>query len=157
MDKISKNPYQPPSSDIEQAGPHRSGPLKPAGRGRRFVNYLIDLTAIYASAILTGIILYSLFGEEWLAATFRRGFEYIFGAGLIFLSYTLFEGLFGFTPGKLATGTRVVSEDGSRPGLGSIVGRSLTRLVPFEPLSMFSGSQRAWHDRWPGTLVVVVR
>jgi hypothetical protein len=34
--------------------------------------------------------------------------------------------------------------------------RNLIRLVPFEPLSIFSRNNCPWHDRWSQTRVVLV-
>lgn len=68
--------------------------------------------------------------------------------------YVVFEGLFQVTPGKLITGTRVVDSNGHKPTFFQIFVRSLTRFVPFEPLSFFGSSKSGWHDRWSDTRVV---
>jgi uncharacterized RDD family membrane protein YckC len=70
--------------------------------------------------------------------------------------YLFFEGTFGATPGKMITKTRVVRFDGDKPRFGQIVGRTLSRFVPFEPFSFFSNNSQGWHDRWSGTRVVKV-
>lgn len=80
----------------------------------------------------------------------------LIGIATLVAYYVLFEAIFGRTPGKLITGTRVVTLDGAKPGFGQIIGRSFARLVPFEPFS-FLGSRGGWHDRWSGTRVVRVR
>ena len=67
------------------------------------------------------------------------------------------EGLFGFTIGKLVTGTRVVDEQGGRPTWRQVLIRTAMRFVPFEPLSAFGekGSEpRPWHDTVAKTRVV---
>jgi uncharacterized RDD family membrane protein YckC len=56
------------------------------------------------------------------------------------------------TLGKFATNSVVINEYGEAPELGSLVGRSFSRLVPFEALSCLS--DRGWHDRWSKTYVV---
>jgi uncharacterized RDD family membrane protein YckC len=57
-------------------------------------------------------------------------------AWLVMIGYYLgFEFLISATPGKLVTRTRVVGEDGSKPSLLRIFGRTLMRFVPFEPFS----------------------
>ena len=73
------------------------------------------------------------------------------------LYYVPMEGLFGFTVGKLVTGTRVVNAQGGRPTWGQAFGRTLCRLIPFEPFSLFfskDGEVRGWHDSVPKTWVV---
>ena len=70
------------------------------------------------------------------------------------------EGLFGATVGKWVTRTRVVDERGLPPSWRTAFLRSLARFIPFEPLSLlFAGADdpRGWHDRMPGTRVVLRR
>jgi uncharacterized RDD family membrane protein YckC len=69
--------------------------------------------------------------------------------------YVVCEALFGRTLGKVLSRSRVVMDSGERPPLGAILLRTLVRIVPFEPFSMFSG--HGWHDRWSGTQVVSSR
>ncbi|MEN1727213.1 MAG: RDD family protein [Pseudomonadota bacterium] len=154
--KDFRNPYQPPKSAILPERSDQAEPPVPVGRGRRFFNYLIDLLLIYVSAVPVGVLLFFVLGEEAMMSA-GPGFEYLVGITLIVGYYSFFEGLFAWTPGKLVTGTRVVNEDGDRPSFGQILGRSLTRVVPLEPFSMFSSTRRAWHDRWPATVVISVR
>lgn len=66
--------------------------------------------------------------------------------------YVLTEGLFGASPAKLLTETRILTDSGHQPGIGNILGRTICRYVPFESLSFFG--MRGWHDRWSGTQVV---
>ncbi|HEX2675275.1 MAG TPA: RDD family protein, partial [Polyangiales bacterium] len=71
--------------------------------------------------------------------------------------YIFFEAVFGRTPGKMLTGTRVVTVDGGTPSFTQILGRNLARYVPFEPFSFFGDDAVGWHDSWSGTRVVKVR
>jgi uncharacterized RDD family membrane protein YckC len=57
--------------------------------------------------------------------------------------YVAQEALWSRTLGKLITGTKVVNEDGSKLTFGRALGRTLCRLIPFEPLSFLGGSGRA--------------
>ena len=66
--------------------------------------------------------------------------------------YVLSESLFGTTPAKLLTETRVLTDTGDKPRIRNVLGRTLCRYVPFESLSFFG--MRGWHDRWSGTQVV---
>jgi uncharacterized RDD family membrane protein YckC len=56
------------------------------------------------------------------------------------------------TIGKFATNSVVINQFAEAPNYGSLIGRSFSRLVPFEALSCFS--DRGWHDRWSTTYVV---
>ena len=70
-----------------------------------------------------------------------------------FLSYLVFEGFFHASPTKFLTGTRVVnSETLAPPSFGQILGRTFSRLIPFEAFSFFG--KRGWHDSLPETTVV---
>jgi uncharacterized RDD family membrane protein YckC len=72
------------------------------------------------------------------------------------LYYLFMESVFGRTVGKLITGTKVIDLEGKRPSFLTLLGRSLARIVPFEPFS-FLGNDRGWHDRWSDTRVVDMR
>jgi uncharacterized RDD family membrane protein YckC len=67
--------------------------------------------------------------------------------------YLFFEVLFGATPAKFLTETRVLSRDGGKPGLHTVLLRTVTRYVPFEFFS-YLGRGDVLHDRWSGTMVV---
>lgn len=68
-------------------------------------------------------------------------------------SLRLFESMFGRTPGKLISRTRVIHADGPwKASWWRVLRRTLIRLLPFEVLSLKSGMM--WHDRWSGTRVV---
>ena len=69
------------------------------------------------------------------------------------LVYFLSELYTGKTLGKLITGTKVISTDDNNLTAQQILYRTLSRIVPFEPFSMFF-SNTAWHDDWSDTVVV---
>lgn len=75
------------------------------------------------------------------------------GLALYLTFYTGSELLFGKTPGKFATRTKVVNALGERPTFGWLVLRSLCRFVPLDAIS-FLIEQRGWHDQWSRTYVV---
>lgn len=157
------NPYRAPVASIAETTPQERLKIEHAGRWRRFFNLLID----YACSTLLSIILmipYALWlfangGEAALAELEEPNFlrDYVLAIGLMLLYYISMEGVFGFTVGKLVTGTRVVNEQGGRPNWGQIVGRSFSRLIPFEPFSLLlanDGECRGWHDSLAKTYVV---
>ncbi|MES2672479.1 MAG: RDD family protein [Pseudomonadota bacterium] len=161
------NPYHAPAAQIADALPQELLEIEPAGRWRRFFTLLIDYFC-FTLLELVGWALYvaSHYGQgaesmlaalEGLLEEPSRVRDYGIGLGVMLTYYIAMEGFFGFTVGKLITGTRVVTEDGGRPRWGQIVGRSFARLIPFEPLSvLFSNrkQRRGWHDSLPKTYVV---
>jgi len=111
-----------------------------------------------------GVMLFYRAIDYWLqSGAFRHllsGMESVFGTRLsliilgVILRLTYFmltEAIFGTTPGKLLTETRVITEHGDKPDAGTIIGRTFSRFVPFEPFSFFGA--RGWHDKWSGTMV----
>lgn len=150
------NPYAPPSSPVgEQLEPP---PLEEvATRGQRFANLILD----GLGSALVGIVLLTLVASVYPEVLTDNAvwFEYLFGSLMTLVYYVPCEALVGRTPAKLITGTRVVDAGGGTATFGQILGRTLARLVPFEPFSFLGGGARpaGWHDRWSGTLVVRTR
>jgi hypothetical protein len=73
---------------------------------------------------------------------------------LFILYYTLFEFFLDWTPGKVITGTRVVTDTGGAPSFQQLLVRAVVRLVPFEPLSFLGDPPIGWHDRWSRTRLI---
>jgi len=126
----------------------------PASMGIRFANHIIDyILSLFFCGILELIIVLvskgNLFGDsnmviQVFAILFLSRFYYLF-----------FEGIWQSTPGKWITGTKIVRTDGDKPHVGQILGRTLARIIPFEPFSFLTNpNPRGWHDRFSGTVVV---
>jgi uncharacterized RDD family membrane protein YckC len=153
------NPYAPPKADLD-AGPGLGAPelLPTAGLGARFLNFLID-------GIVARIVVVSVAGV--LAAFLRSSSPDVDGSTAIVVAvigfvaflgyYAVLEAAFGWTIGKLITGTRVVRFDGGKPRVAQIIGRTFARFIPFEPFSVLGSSNQGWHDSLSGTRVVRVR
>lgn len=123
----------------------------------RFAHYIID--AFIIGVILTGLDLF-LIDRHNLGVSF--GFEVngvlnnliptldkiIITVGYYFIC----EKFMQRTIGKFATNSIVINEYAEAPETGSLIGRTFSRLVPFEAFSCFS--DRGWHDRWSKTYVV---
>ncbi|GAB2768153.1 putative RDD family membrane protein YckC [Hymenobacter luteus] len=124
-----------------------------AGQGRRLVNLLIDYLAIFSMFFVLGIVM-GLAGQNELLEKMTDG---LMGQLLFILFslayYTVMEGLFGRTLGKMLTRTRVVTDEGTHPSFGTILKRSLWRFIPFDALS-FLGNAYGWHDSRSDTMVV---
>lgn len=142
------NPYEAPRADAgADANPFvaRVGGAAQASRGVRLGNLLIDTFCRVIVGVVLGVVLGT--AEKPLLGI-------ALSLGSMVGYYLFFEGLFQATPGKFITRTRVVDLDGNKPSFVSILGRTLSRFVPFEPFSFFSSTQDGWHDRWSGTRVV---
>lgn len=134
--------------------------VESANKWRRFFNLIIDTMVIYGIFAVVGVIAVAFGFEQvlaWIEGISRIG-DILLTAAVRFLYYTLFEGLFGFSIGKLITNTRVVDESGNRLPFGRVALRSLCRHIPFEPFSLlFSDDEirRGWHDSLAKSYVVV--
>jgi uncharacterized RDD family membrane protein YckC len=128
-----------------------------ATRTRRFFNFFIDMI-IYEVIMLfavfplmRAIVDPHVFDNFWVS--------FLFASIVQFAYYLMFEAWFQRTPGKFITGTKVVMADGSKPDLATLAKRTLTRIVPFNAISVYTGSEPDkkdtwWHDRWTATRVV---
>jgi uncharacterized RDD family membrane protein YckC len=142
------NPYAAPRTD--SAAPPSAVELPDASMGVRFLNFIIDqvVRLILMSAVGVGLLMGGVPINGGLLV--RSGVATL---GIV-VYYLFFEGLFAVTPGKLLTRTRVVDARGGKPRFLQILGRTFSRLVPFEPFSFFNNPAVGWHDRWSGTRVV---
>lgn len=135
-----------------------------ASTNQRFLNYLIDtLLMRFAIGYVTGYLLAlflmavspktanSWFGEGDLLA------GYIVALFNHLIYYSVCESAFkGLTLGKLITGTKAIREDGNEITFKDALLRTLSRLVPFEALSIWFGNG-LWHDTWTKTRVIKTR
>ncbi|MEN2399689.1 RDD family protein [Flavobacterium sp. MC2016-06] len=129
-----------------------------ASSGARFLNYIIDVISFVVLFFLIIMFLGVLIGlfeltglGAWLDNLGDLGWN-IIGIIILMSYYLMTEGLLGRSLGKFITGTVVVDENGEKPDFGTILKRSLCRLIPFDAFS-FLGS-RGWHDSMSDTYVV---
>ncbi|MGC4094529.1 MAG: RDD family protein [Polyangiaceae bacterium] len=139
-----ENPFAPPSAEAELGGSDTSeyddSYLRIASQGSRFVNLIVDGLLSQVVATVGGVV----FGEAAIFVTIPLLIGY----------YLFFEGMFGKTPAKWLTNTRVVTVDGAHPRFMQILGRILSRYVPFEAFSFLDSHPVGWHDKWSGTRVI---
>jgi len=131
-----------------------------AATSLRFANFIIDYIIITFISVFffvfLGIILTLITGNEELLSALidSKAWSYLLSAFVFVMYYFLMEKFVqGRTVGKLVTGTKVVTDAGDEPSTGDLLRRSLSRLIPFEPLSFFSKDGK-WHDNWTDTVVV---
>nr|WP_315145381.1 RDD family protein [uncultured Flavobacterium sp.] len=131
-----------------------------ASRGQRFLNYVIDTIIIYflifGVSFITAIIATYIGATgflDWLQNI--NGLEEYLIYFLIMIPYfTLMESIFSKSIGKFITKTMVVLEDGSKPESGTILRRTVCRIIPFDGLSFLGTPSRGWHDSITDTYVV---
>lgn len=134
--------------------------LTPVSRSTRFANLFIDMIVIqvlsYLAGVLIGIMAYSAGAFDNNNDLDGPGWDLLFTfsfVGLWLGYFTFMEyGANGRTLGKIATGTQAIREDGEKLTFTNAFLRSLSRLIPFEPLSGLG--YRPWHDTITKTIVV---
>jgi len=132
-----------------------------ASKGQRFANLIVDLIFRVVLMFLFGLVagFLALFGSDgllvWITEIGTLG-EQILGWTLMLIYYTVMEATTQRTIGKYISGTKVVMEDGSKPTIGTVLLRSLCRLIPFEAFSFFGDPSRGWHDTITNTYVIDV-
>lgn len=123
----------------------------------RFAHYFLD--AIIIGVISFGVSL--LFGEvlrSTNSTSIRLGgyyYNFIPTIDNIIITvgyYFICEKTMQRTIGKFATNSVVINQYADAPDSGSLLGRSFSRLVPFEAFSCLG--DRGWHDKWSKTYVV---
>jgi len=124
-----------------------------ASVGQRLTNYLIDVLIYYAILVILGIVAGMMSPEVFLEEGEGELIWYLVAIITLVAYYTLTEGSSGKTLGKRITRTQVISEDGESISYKTALLRTLCRMVPLEPLSIFFGGGM-WHDRWTRTKVV---
>ena len=130
-----------------------SSPITPVGSGytvsstgRRLANYVLDYIGCFIFIFAIAFVLALTGLADKINST-------VLGLLLFFSYYLLFEGIWARTPAKFITKTKVVMHDGSKPDFMHILGRTLARIIPFEPFSFFAGPI-GWHDSLSKTIVV---
>ena len=121
-----------------------------ASHSKRIGNYFLDSIGVN--------IIYYVLGFSLNIVDFEN--EAMSGGALILLllinpAYWIFtEAIFGKSPAKFITNTRVVTKNGEQPSFWTIVGRTLCRLIPFEAFSFLGSRAVGWHDSISNTRVV---
>lgn len=130
------------------------------GKWQRFFHWVVDL-AVMSLVVIPVIISLRywladsgiLDGNETLQKFFRgRWSLYTIIFIFILIYYPISEILFGSSPGKFLTESRVVNSKAESPSSSTIFLRTLCRNIPFDALSFFS--KRGWHDSLSETYVV---
>jgi uncharacterized RDD family membrane protein YckC len=161
MNDDPMNPYAAPKAEIQPISHDED--LQDASGTKRFLNFIIDRIVGMAFAFLV-FLLIGLLEQAGLISGFVDWTEKMSGlmdiiltTSLITVYYVIMESTCGRTIGKLVTGTKVIDLKGGHPDFLTIIGRTLSRIVPFEPFSFLGGNNRGWHDTWSDTRVIDLR
>lgn len=121
-----------------------------AGGGKRFANMIIDLIGFYVFLFIFGIVAAFLqFNIDY------EGYSFTLLVYLLYVFYYwAFESLTDKSLGKFITRTRIVKEDGSSPNAMNVLGRSFSRLIPFDHFSFLGAPGKGWHDSVPKIYVI---
>ena len=116
---------------------------KVVGSGIRFLNFIIDF---FVWIILATIISFILgFFIEPTSEGMIRLYGYILIFGTYIGYYAIMEIKFQKTVGKFITKTKVVKMNGEKPEKSDIFSRTVSRLLPFDPIS-FLFMKNGIHD-----------
>lgn len=125
--------------------------MRQVGDGTRILNFLIDTLLIFLIAHFSakGYMFYVRF---WGYPFYNFGWFFF---GTIFVYYTFFESIFGRTPGKWLSYSKVVNPQGKKPFIGWIILRSLARITVID-LFFIPFLGKPLHDYVSKTTVVEV-
>jgi len=125
--------------------------MKPVGDGTRALNFFIDTLVIFTLAFFCfrGWNWYVMY---WAYKPYNFGWFFF---GILFIYYTFFEGLFGRTPAKWFSYSKVVNLAGKKPSFGWILIRSLARLTIID-MFFIPFLNKPLHDHLSKTRVVEV-
>lgn len=131
-----------------------------ATHGQRLLHYIVDLVIQYIIALFIGLFVGLLSNYldchaplEYFT-TMGKIEEFLLGYIIMLLYYSTTEYFFSRSIAKFMTNTIVVYENGEKPDLGTVLKRSLCRMIPFNHFSFLGGIARGWHDSIPDTYVV---
>ncbi|MFL9844612.1 RDD family protein [Flavobacterium rhizosphaerae] len=132
-----------------------------ANGSKRLANYIIDRIVMFVIDFcfisVLGYIYDEFYAADWILYFISDSIIANLAHSCLFsvVYYTIFEATTQRTVGKFITGTKVVMEDGSKPGWRVIIIRSLCRMIPFDAFSFLGSNARGWHDSLSSTYVVV--
>ena len=118
----------------------------------RLIHFVIDMFVVIVLLSIVAFFAGDYFGE----VADEKIVRIIFHLSLIitFFGYYIFmEYKYQKTVGKFLTKTRVISIEGEKPKIGTIIIRTLCRILPFDRLS-FVFTTYGFHDRLSNTTVI---
>jgi uncharacterized RDD family membrane protein YckC len=127
---------------------------KLANQGQRILNAVIDMIAFFIVYLMLILLSMALGFEAVIDDEEAKPLAILVCMPVAYWGYYIFfETMFGWTLGKLISKTRVIKVDGTRPKLLRIIGRTLSRSIPFEYITFFV-MEVGVHDLISGTRVI---
>lgn len=126
-----------------------------ADHGRRTTHLFVDFAVSQALALAVWLLIGFVAAMADFSVDRILAHALLLNLATVLVYFVFFESVFGRTPGKFLTGSVVVDSEFERPSLTRILGRTLSRFVPFEGLTFLGRDASGWHDRWSGTRVVL--
>lgn len=117
----------------------------------RFINYLLDLFICILIIIIIDVIVDN-FGSLRVEYNWDNYFK-LWIIGIRFIYYSIQEGIWNRTLGKLVTKTLVVTEKNQTPTLSKILMRTACRFIPLQAFS-FLFMKNGFHDTFSKTKVI---
>ena len=155
----NENPYESPTEECVVVEPVFR--VEPAEAWRRFVNVFLDnFGQMFLSFAISFAVAFVAKKAGVKHTIIEQIPEFLIGFVAYLIYYIPQEALLGKTLGKFVTGTRVVSAAGTKPTLLQIVGRTFSRMIPFDAFSfLFAGGNYpvGWHDSLSKTRVILDR
>lgn len=111
------------------------------GIGTRSLNFLVDTILVFILAYVASKT-WNWYVLYWKYPFYHFGW-FFFGG--MFIYYTLFEAFTGRTPGKWLSISKVVNQNGKRPGILRVILRSLARLTIID-LFFLPFTDKTLHD-----------
>lgn len=121
----------------------------------RMTNYMIDTAIIYAVFFILHLYFMSQENTSPSSDFYRDSRIFLFFISF-FSYYLIMESFFSKTIGKYITATKVITIKGGKPNFETILGRTLSRLIPFDNFS-FLIFPNGIHDELSGTKLVKVK
>jgi uncharacterized RDD family membrane protein YckC len=143
---VSSNTAIPPSPSLMRIS---------ASQPKRYLNFLIDLllqlVILYFLTFIYIIILHKIPQINFISFIYYSVLDFV----ILILYYTLSEGLWGKSPAKFITHTKVIRENGQSLTFYITLLRTLCRCIPFDALSfLFFKNPKGWHDSLSKTIVI---
>jgi uncharacterized RDD family membrane protein YckC len=123
--------------------------MNETGLGVRVVNFLVDTLLIFLLAY--GLYKWYTFYVIYWKYTYFPFYQFFFST--LFLYYSIFEMIWGRTPGKWVSISKVQSKNGKRAAWYQVLLRSLLRLTIID-LFFIPFFNRTLHDQLSNTRVV---
>lgn len=145
-----------------QEGVAQPGTMEYASFGIRFGAKFIDGIIMQVAGGIVGFVLGVAFAGEMAKNPAFLGLFYVIGFGIEVAYKTIFIGMTGATPGKMACKLRVVNADGSKVSYAKACGRAFAELLSAMIclvgyiMAGFDDERRSLHDRICDTRVIKV-